>query len=91
VIRILVKAHSRWMGWGGLAIGVAASALAVATGRVAPGGAVAVLLFTLAVYAFANLLWIPGSVAQRVSSLLAGALRGSIYERGQWVVPPEPD
>ena len=45
------------------------------------------LIFVLGVMAFANLLYIPDAVTNRVSGLLAHALRGSVRQGNQWVVP----
>ena len=51
------------------------------------GAAVVTLALVAALYAFANLLYIPNVVTSSVSTLLASTLSGSVLMGRQWVVP----
>jgi hypothetical protein len=90
IIRLKITAHSPWMGWWGLVVVILYAAFSVYTGEIPAQGVVVVVGLALAFAAFANLLYIPDVVTNRVSALLAGALRGSVLQQGRWVVPPAP-
>ena len=90
VVRLKIKAHSPWMGWwvfGGIVLFVAFAVLAE---DLPPWGGVAGVGVAVALAALANLLYVPDVVTSRVCVRLAGALRGSVLQKGKWVVPPAP-
>ena len=59
----------------------------VMAGELPPRGALAFLALMTAIYASVNLLVIPNIVRERVSSMLARQVDGSVQTDGQWVVP----
>ena len=87
VLRLKLTAHDPWLGRIELGFLVAFILLYVALGEMPPGGAVMVLLFVMAVYAFANLMYIPDVVTGRIAGLLASEINGSVQRGGEWVVP----
>jgi hypothetical protein len=90
VLRIDLRAHDPWMnGWSVLAM-AAFAVFIVVTDDVPVGGALALVGFVLAVHAAANLFYIPETVATRVTRELAARVHGSVFTRGDWVVPPRP-
>lgn len=87
VLRIDLKAHDPWMnGWSALVM-AAFAAFVVVADDVPVGGAAALVAFVLAVYAGANLVYIPDAVTSRVTRELAARVHGSVFTRGDWVVP----
>ena len=87
VLRLKLTAHAPWLAWYELAALVLFAAFYVHDGRVPPTGAILLVAFVMAIYAAANLLYIPDAVTARVSSMLAFELRGSVLQGGRWVVP----
>ena len=87
LLRLKLTAHAPWVSpWelGALALFLG---LSIYFGRIAAGAAVTVALFLMAVYAAANLFYVPDVVTHRVSSLLASQVRGSVKQGREWVVP----
>jgi len=81
------EAHEPWMGgWEFLA--TIAFMAAHAWWRDLPlVGAVAVTLFVLAIWAWANLIYVPAVCCDRAASWIATELSGSVRVRDRWVVP----
>lgn len=87
VLRLRLTAYSPWLSRWSLVGLVLYLGFLVYTRDVPPGGAVVLFGFVIAVLAFANLFYIPDVVTSRVSSILASEVRGSVLQRGEWVVP----
>ena len=87
ILRLKMTAHSAWLSGIELVILAALLGFWVVTGEKPPAAAVGTLLIVTAVYAFANLLFIPEQVKLRVASMLATQLSGSVQVGDQWVVP----
>ena len=87
MLRLKLTAHDPWLGRIELAALAAFTAFYVANGELPPGGAIGILLFVMAIYAIANLLYIPDVVTTRVAALLATEVNGSVQRGGDWVVP----
>jgi hypothetical protein len=91
VVRIDVKAHDPWLGWWAFLVMAAYGVFVVLSDDVPVGAAAALVGFVLAVYGFANLVYVPDTVTDRVTRQLAARLRASVFSRGDWVVPLAPD
>jgi hypothetical protein len=87
IIRLKLTAHDPWLGRVETLFLAAFTAYHVYLGEVPPKGAVGVLVFVMAVYAVANLLYIPDVVTNRVSALIASEVNGSVQQSRGWVVP----
>jgi hypothetical protein len=88
IIRLKLTAHDPWLGPVEALFLAAFAAFHVYTGEVPAKGGVVVLVFVMAVYAVANLLYIPDVVTNRLSSLIASEVSGSVRQaRGGWLVP----
>ena len=87
VLRLRLTAYSPWLSRWSLVGLVLYLGFLVYTREVPPGGAVLLFGFVIAVLAFANLFYIPDVVTSRVSSILASEVRGTVLQRGEWVVP----
>ena len=88
VVHLTITAHDPWIAWWMLPL-IALLAGLGTYGRARPGAGVLLFLFVVAVVAAANLLYIPDRVAERVSALVASAVRGSVLRGGQWITPPD--
>jgi hypothetical protein len=87
ILRLKLTAHAPWFSkWelGGLVLFLAFS---LYTREIPPAGAASLALFVMALYAGANLFYIPDVVTNRVSSLVAAQVRGSVRQGRQWIVP----
>jgi hypothetical protein len=81
------EAHEPWMG-GWESLGTAALIAAVTWLRGLPWTAgIAVLVFTIAIWAWANLLYVPDKCCDRAASWIATELSGSVRVGERWVVP----
>lgn len=88
ILRLKLTAHDPWLGPIELIFLAAFVGFHVYLGEVPPKGAVLILLFVMAVYAFANLLYIPDVVTNRIAERLASEVNGSVQQaRGGWAVP----
>jgi hypothetical protein len=87
ILRLKLTAHSPWLSGIEMVFLAAFVAFYVFTGEMPPGPAVAVFVVVTAIYAFANLMFIPDTVKQRVSSIVAAQVSGSVQIGDQWVVP----
>ena len=87
ILRLKLTAHDPWLGRIELGFLVAFVAFHAFTGEVPAGGAVLILLFVMAVYAFANLMYIPDAVTSRMAGLIASEVNGSVQRGNEWVVP----
>jgi len=87
ILRLKITAHAPWLSALELVFMVGFTAFLVATGEMPPRGALIVFAVVTGVYAFANLLIVPSIVRQRVSSMVATQVDGSVNVDGQWVVP----
>jgi hypothetical protein len=87
ILRLKITARAPWLSALELVLLVGFTAFMVATGELPPRGAVASLALVTGIYAFANLLFIPNAVRERVSSMLATQVDGSVRVDGEWVVP----
>ena len=87
ILRLKITAHAPWLSALELVLMVGLLAFMVATGELPPRGALIVFAVLTVVYAFANLLFIPSVVRQRVSSMVATQVDGSVQTDGGWVVP----
>jgi hypothetical protein len=85
-VRLRIDAHAPWMDWWMLlALGGFAALQLVGPGRWP--AVVGTVGLVLAVYAGANLVYIPSVVRDRVASAFATELRGSVREGPRWIVP----
>lgn len=90
ILRLKLTAHAPWVSrWEALAMALF-TGFYVYTGEMPPRGGVFAFAFVMAIYAFANLFYIPDVVTSRVSGILASEVRGSVLQRGTWVVPKAP-
>jgi hypothetical protein len=89
VVRLKIKASQPWLGGWTLAILVGYLGFQVYVGEMSVAASAWILAFVLVILALANVLYIPDVVSDRVSHHLAHELRGSVRERGGWVVPPD--
>ena len=87
ILRLKITAHAPWLSKLELAMLVGFAVFIVMSGELPPRGAVAFLAIVTGIYAFANLLFIPSVVRQRVSSMVAAQVDGSVQDGGDWVVP----
>jgi hypothetical protein len=87
ILRIRLTAHAPWLS--GIEVLFLAGLLVfyVATGEAPPPAAIATFLVVTAVYAFANLMFIPDQVKARVASIVATQVNGSVLAGDRWVVP----
>ena len=86
-VRLRIDAHAPWVEWWMLLGVVGFVALQSMSGRVGIAGGLGAAGLVLAVYALANLVYIPFVVRDRVAAALASELRGSIRQGTRWVVP----
>jgi len=56
-------------------------------GEMSPAGAIGLFLSVSGMYAFANLLYIPGTVNRRVAAMVAKKVDGAVQRGGAWVAP----
>ena len=88
IVRLKLTAHDPWLGPIELLFFLGFIAYHVFLEELPPRGAVMVLLLVMSVYAFANLLYIPDVVTNRISALIASEVNGSVQlARGGWEVP----
>jgi hypothetical protein len=91
VIRLTIKAQAPWLS--AVELGILAVALAVmAYGNYkGPGFVIATLAVVVAIYGFANLVYIPDKVRNRVADAVARRVRGAVQQHREWVVPEKED
>ena len=87
VLRLKMTAHAPWLSWIEMSVLALVMGFYVVTGEAPPAPAIGVCIFVTAVYAFANLMFIPDRVRERVAAMLATQVSGSVQVGGQWVVP----
>lgn len=87
ILRLKLTAHDPWLGRIELGFLAAFTAFYAYSGELPPGFAVFSLLFVMAVYAFANLMYIPDAVTARMAGLIASEVNGSVQSGNDWVVP----
>ncbi|HEY2941873.1 MAG TPA: hypothetical protein VGN09_05525 [Vicinamibacteria bacterium] len=88
ILHLRMTAQQPWARWWEIAIWAAVAAGLAVARSIKPGAALVIFAFVNAVYAFANLLYIPDVSAGRIARLVARAVNGSVLENGSWVVPP---
>ena len=89
IVRLKLTAHDPWLGPIELGAAVLFLGFSWFAGDVPPMGAILIFTFVMAVYAFANLFYIPDAVTTRLASLIASEIRGSVLIGGEWVVPTD--
>ena len=87
VLRLKMTAHKPWLNLLETAILLGVAVFYMATGEFPPGPALGMVAIVTAIYAFANLMFIPNQVQLRVASMLATQVNGSVQVGDQWVVP----
>ena len=87
ILRLKLSAHDPWMGPVEAFFLVAFIAFHVYVGELPAKGAVVVLILVMGVFAFANLLLGPDLITNRIASLIASEVNGSVQQRSGWVVP----
>lgn len=87
IVRLKLTAHTAWLSGLEILGLVGFAAFYVATGELPPKPAIAIVVGLTAIYAIANLLFIPSVVNGRVSAIVASQVNGSVLMGGKWVVP----
>ena len=87
ILRLKLTAHAPWVSKWEVGALVLFLGVSIYARDMRPGGALAAALLVMAIYAAANLFYVPDAVTQRVSSALAAHLKGSLQQGREWVVP----
>ncbi len=87
MIRLTLTARDPWLGPIEMFFLALFLGFHVYFGETPAKGAVVILVAVMALYAIANLLYIPDVVTSRVSDLVASTVNGSVLHRRGWVVP----
>ena len=87
IVRLKLTAHTAWLSGLEILGLLGFTVFYVATGELPPKPAIGIFLGLTAVYAIANLLFIPTVVKGRVSAIVASQVNGSVLMGGKWVVP----
>jgi hypothetical protein len=87
IVRLKLTAHAPWLSGLELLFLAGFIVFYIATGELPPRPAIGIFVGVTAVYAIANLLFIPEVVKGRVSGIVASQVSGSVLAGGKWVVP----
>jgi hypothetical protein len=87
VLRLKMTAHSPWLSGIELVFMAGLLGFWVVTGEKPPSAAIATFLIVTGIYALANLILIPAQVKERVASMMATQVSGSVQAGDRWVVP----
>jgi hypothetical protein len=86
-VRLRIEARAPWVDWWMLLVLGGFVALQSLSGRVGIASGLGVACIVLAVYALANLVYIPSVVRDRMAAAIGSELRGSVRQGTRWIVP----
>jgi hypothetical protein len=87
IVRLKLTAHAPWLSrWEAFFMALYVG-FHIYSRQMPAGAGMVIFAFVLAVYAGANLFYIPDVVTNRVSSILASEVRGSVQTSDGWEVP----